>query len=99
MSVVVIVWVHANIAAIGDVKIKWPGLHNAVFVSLYHKPYAAIWDFQPLGTGTAILLSAIITAALTRTGVGDFFECVVKTGRQTWIAIVTVMMIVEPRTC
>ncbi len=94
VSVVVIVWVHANIAAIGDVKIKWPGLHNAVFVSLYHKPYAAIWDFQPLGTGTAILVSAIITAALTRTGVGDFFECVVKTWRQTWIAIVTVMMIV-----
>lgn len=50
VSVVVIFWVHANIAAIGDVKIKWPGLHNAVFVSLYHKPYAAIWDFQPLGT-------------------------------------------------
>ncbi|UEP27835.1 MULTISPECIES: L-lactate permease [unclassified Burkholderia] len=94
VSVVVIVWVHANIAAIGDVKIKWPGLHNAVFVSLYHKPYAAIWDFQPLGTGTAILLSAIITAVLTRTGIGAFFECVVKTWRQTWIAIVTVMMIV-----
>ncbi|KWH10167.1 lactate permease [Burkholderia territorii] len=94
VSVVVIVWVHANVAAIGDVKIKWPGLHNAVFVSLYHKPYAAIWDFQPLGTGTAILLSAIITAALTRTGIGAFFECVVKTWRQTWIAIVTVMMIV-----
>jgi lactate permease len=94
VSVVVIVWVHANIAAIGDVKIKWPGLHNAVFVSLYQKPYAAIWDFQPLGTGTAILVSAIITAALTRTGVGAFFECVVKTWRQTWIAIVTVMMIV-----
>ena len=65
-----------------------------MFVSLYHKPYAAIWDFQPLGTGTAILVSAIVTAALTRTGVGDFFECVVKTWRQTWIAIVTVMMIV-----
>ncbi|WP_455776695.1 L-lactate permease, partial [Burkholderia stabilis] len=90
----VIVWVHANVAAIGDVKIKWPGLHNAVFVSLYHKPYAAVWDFQPLGTGTAILLSAIITAALTRTGVGAFVECVVKTWRQTWIAIATVMMIV-----
>ncbi|MGU7769688.1 L-lactate permease [Burkholderia sp. MR1-5-21] len=94
VSVIVIVWVRANIAAIGDVKIPWPGLHNAVFVTLYHKPYAAIWDFQPLGTGTAILLSAIITAAWTRTGPGDFFGCVAKTWRQTRIAIVTVMMIV-----
>jgi lactate permease len=61
VSVIVIVWVHAGIAMIGDTKIKWPGLHNAVYVSLYHKSYAAIWDFQPLGTGTAILLAAIVT--------------------------------------
>ncbi|RDU95464.1 L-lactate permease [Trinickia dinghuensis] len=94
VSVVVIVWVHANIASIGDMKIKWPGLHNAVYVSLYHKSYAAIWDFQPLGTGTAILLSAIVTAVWSRMRVGDFFSCVAVTWRQTRIAIATVMMIV-----
>ncbi|CAD6562045.1 L-lactate permease [Paraburkholderia kirstenboschensis] len=94
VSVVVIFWVHADIASIGDVKVQWPGLHNAVFVTLYNKPYAAVWDFQPLGTGTAILIAALITAAWTRTGVGAFFECVVKTWRQTRIAILTVMMIV-----
>jgi len=94
VSVVVIFWVHANIAMIGDVKIKWPGLHNAVYVSLYKKPYAAIWDFQPLGTGTAILLAAIITAVVSRLSVADFFSCIAATWRQTRIAIVTVMMIV-----
>ncbi len=94
VSVVVIVWVHAGIAAIGDVKIKWPGLHNAVYVSLYHKPYAAIWDFQPLGTGTAILLSAIVTAVWSRLPFADFFRCAAVTWRQTRIAIATVMMIV-----
>lgn len=94
VSVVVIFWVHADIASIGDVKVQWPGLHNAVFVTLYNKPYAAVWDFQPLGTGTAILVAALITALWTRTGVGAFFECVVKTWRQTRIAILTVMMIV-----
>ncbi|RQP33128.1 L-lactate permease [Burkholderia ubonensis] len=94
VSVIVIVWVRANIAAIGDVKIHWPGLHNAVYVTLYQKPYAAVWDFQPLGTGTAILLAAIVTAAWTRTGAGDFLGCVAKTWRQTRIAIATVMMIV-----
>jgi lactate permease len=94
VSVVVIFWVHADIAAIGDVKVQWPGLHNAVFVTLYNKPYAAVWDFQPLGTGTAILVAALITAVWTRTGVAAFFDCVVKTWRQTRIAILTVMMIV-----
>ncbi|TAM49276.1 MAG: L-lactate permease [Paraburkholderia sp.] len=94
VSVVVIFWVHANIAMIGDVKIKWPGLHNAVYVSLYKKPYAAIWDFQPLGTGTAILLAAIITAVVSRLSVANFFSCIAATWRQTRIAIVTVMMIV-----
>ncbi|MGF6937376.1 lactate permease [Paraburkholderia sp. UCT70] len=94
VSVVVIVWVHAQIATIGDLKVQWPGLHNAVFVTLYNKPYAAVWDFQPMGTGTAILLAAIITTLWTRTGLGDFFGCVVKTWRQTRIAIATVMMIV-----
>ncbi|AOJ07668.1 L-lactate permease [Burkholderia mayonis] len=94
VSVIVIFWVHAGVAAIGDMKIKWPGLHNVVYMTLYHKSYAAIWDFQPLGTGTAILLSAIVTTVWTRTGVGSFFGCVAQTWRQTRIAIVTVMMIV-----
>jgi lactate permease len=94
VSVVVIVWVHAQIAAIGDIKVQWPGLHNAVYVTLYNKPYAAVWDFQPMGTGTAILLAAVITSLWTRTGVGDFFGCVLKTWRQTRVAIATVMMIV-----
>jgi len=94
VSVVVIFWVHANIASIGDVKVQWPGLHNSVFVTLYQKPYAAVWDFQPLGTGTAILVAALITAAWTRTGVGSVLECIVKTWRQTRIAILTVTMIV-----
>jgi lactate permease len=94
VSVIVIIWVHANIAAIGDVKIKWPGLHNAVYMTLYKKQYAAIWDFQPLGTGTAILLAAIVTAVWTRLSVADFFRCVAGTWKQTRIAILTVMMIV-----
>ena len=68
--VVVILWTHLKIAAIGQQTIHWPGLHNAVFITLYHKAYAANWAFQPLGTGTAILVAAIITAALRRRGTG-----------------------------
>ena len=50
--------------------------------------------FQPLATGTAILLSAIITAALVGVGPARFVECIGKTARQSWLAIVTVALIV-----
>ncbi|SCC94760.1 Glycolate permease GlcA [Thiomonas sp. X19] len=94
VSVVVIVWVNLKLFLIGDTQVLWPGLNQAVFITLYHKPYVALWDFQPMGTGTAILLSAIIAAAWTRTGAGAFFGCVKRTWVQTRIAIATVMMIV-----
>lgn len=94
ISVVVIVWINLKVFLIGDVKVHWPGLDKAVWITLYQKPYEAIWDFQPLGTGTAILLAAILTAIWTRTGFGDFFDCVARTWKQLWIAIITVMMIV-----
>ena len=64
VSAVVIAWTHLKLFAIGQQTIHWPGLHDAVFITLYGKPYAANWVFQPLATGTAILLSAILTAVL-----------------------------------
>jgi len=94
VTVVVIVWINLKVFAIGDTKVLWPGLNKMVFITLYQKPYVALWDFQPLGTGTAILLSAIIVAAWTRTGIGAFLGCVSRTWVQTRIAIATVMMIV-----
>uniref|UniRef100_A0A8J4M643 L-lactate permease n=1 Tax=Acidicaldus sp. TaxID=1872105 RepID=A0A8J4M643_9PROT len=94
VSVVVIVWTILKVFLIGDMKIAWPGLHNAVFITLYKTPYAAIWDFQPLGTGTAILLSAVIAAALMGVGPGRFIQAIVDTWRQTRIAILTVALIV-----
>ena len=63
VSVTVILWTSFKVAAIGQQNIPWPGLHQAISITLYHdKPYAAIWTFQPLGTGTAILVAAVITA-------------------------------------
>ena len=95
VSVVVIIWTHFKIFAIGQQAIPWPGLHNQVLITLYNdKPYAAVWTFQPLATGTAILLSAVITAALVGVGPGRFFECVGQTWRQSRIAILTVALIV-----
>jgi lactate permease len=95
VSAVVIVWTSFKIFAIGQIGVHWPGLDNAISITLYNnKPYAAVWVFQPLATGTAILLAAIVTALIFRLSVAAFFSCVADTLRQIWIAVVTVCCIV-----
>jgi lactate permease len=95
VSATVILWTVFKLAARGQHNIPWPGLHNAIAITLYHdKPYAAIWNFQPLATGTAVLVACLITAALLRVGPGAFWSCITQTVRQTWLAVVTVMLIV-----
>jgi lactate permease len=69
-------------------------LHNAVFITLYNKAYAANWVFQPLGTGTAILVATIITAATVGVGPGRYVQAIGITWRQSRIAILTVALIV-----
>jgi lactate permease len=95
VTIVVILWTTLNIATIGQQAIPWPGLNKMISITLYNdKPYAAVWTFQPLATGTAILLSAIVTAALVKVGVSGFMRCVAKTIEQAWIAVLTVCLIV-----
>jgi lactate permease len=95
VTIIVILWTTFNIPAIGQQSIPWPGLNKMISITLYNdRPYAAVWGFQPLATGTAILLSALITAGLVGVGVSDFLRCVVKTIQQAWIAVLTVCLIV-----
>jgi len=95
VTAVVIVWTYMKIAAIGQQSIHWPGLDKSVAITLYHdKPYAAVWSFQPLSTGTAILLAAVITALFVGLSPAEFLRCALRTIRQIWQAVVTVMLIV-----
>ncbi|HTC53557.1 MAG TPA: L-lactate permease [Steroidobacteraceae bacterium] len=95
MTAVVIAWSFFGIAAKGQQAIAWPGLHNVIAITLYHdKPYAAIWSFQPLATGTAILITALFVGLLFRICVGDFAYCLMQTCRQLWLAVLTVVLIV-----
>jgi lactate permease len=95
VSATVILWSSFKVAAIGQLNIPWPGLDKAVAITLYHdKPYAAVWAFQPLGTGTAILLAAFVTALLVRLPVAELLRCMVRTARQIWLAVATVMLVV-----
>ncbi len=95
VSAVVIAWTHFKVFALGAQTIAWPGLHNRVLIKLYHdKPYAATYVFQPLASGTAILLSALAVAAMVGVGPGGILRAAVTTWRQARIAILTVALIV-----
>jgi lactate permease len=95
VSATVILWSSFKVAAIGQLNIPWSGLDKAVAITLYHdKPYAAVWAFQPLGTGTAILLAALVTALLVRLPPAELLRCMLRTARQIWLAVVTVMLVV-----
>ncbi|MGA2636390.1 L-lactate permease [Methylocella sp.] len=95
VSAVVILWTHFKVFTIGQQTIPWPGLHNEIAITLYKdKPYAANWVFQPLATGTAILLSTIITSALVGVGPRQYIKCIGATWRQSRLAILTVCFIV-----
>jgi len=95
ISATVILWTTFKVAAIGQQAINWPLLHKAISITLYNdKPYAAVWTFQPLGTGTAILVAAVVTAIFVRMSPSVFAACVAQTVRQTWMAVLTVMLIV-----
>jgi lactate permease len=94
VALVVIIWTLAAVANVGASPIKWPGLHNLVFLTLYNKPYAAIYNFQPLGTGTAILVTVILTAIVLGLSPALFFQALADTWKQLRFAILTVVLII-----
>jgi lactate permease len=94
MCAVVILWTIFKVAGMGQQNIQWPGLHNQVFITLYNKPYAAIWAFQPLATGTAVLVTAIITALAVGMGPKGFILAFTTACKQTALPALTVVAIV-----
>jgi lactate permease len=94
VSAVVIAWTSWDVPRFFAARIAWPHLHHAVYITLYGRPYDAIWSFQPLATGTAILAASLITAALVGCGPRALCEAVALTWRQSRLTILTVGLIV-----
>jgi lactate permease len=94
MAAVVILWTIFKVAGMGQQAVQWPGLHNQVFITLYGKPYAAIWSFQPLATGTAVLVTAILTALAVGMGPRGFITAFVTAFKQVLLPTLTVVAIV-----
>jgi lactate permease len=68
ISVVMIAWSYFKLFPLGQVLVPIPGLHDQVLISLYQKPYAAVFTFQPLVGGTAVLVTVLLTALVFRAG-------------------------------
>lgn len=97
VSALVIAWTFLAIPTRGALSIHWPGLDGQIYLTLYNRPYAAVYAFQPLGTGTAILFSVIITAiVMVITGASPMIilQALGDSWRQLRFAILTVMLIV-----
>ena len=95
LTAIIIGWAYFGVAAKGQMGIPWPGLHNAISITLYHdKPYAAIWSFQPLATGTAVLVGCLLVSLMFRVSPRAFAQCVAQTFHQIWLAVITVVLIV-----
>ncbi|HET8854060.1 MAG TPA: L-lactate permease [Ktedonobacteraceae bacterium] len=97
VSAVVIVWTFLLVANVGLKKLNVLGLDKAVYLTLYHKPYAAIYNFQPLGTGTAILVAVALTALVVIASGSNpkvVAVALADTWRQLRFAILTVMLII-----
>lgn len=94
LSITVILWLHLGLPRLGQVQVSWPGLHNAIFITTYHKPYAAIWTVQPLGAGTAIMMASMLTCWLVGLKPKDFLRAFGLAGRQIRIPAFTTALTV-----
>jgi len=94
LSVVMVLWSSLKFLQFGQSTIPIPALHNGALITLYQRLYAALYIFQPLAAGTAVLVTTIITAFCLRTRPGVFFHSGVKALRQLRIPGLTVIVIV-----
>ena len=63
---VMVAWSYFKLFQVAQRNVPVPYLHNVVFIALYRKLYAAVYQFQPLAAGTAALTATILTALVFR---------------------------------
>lgn len=94
LAVVMILWSYFEIFQKFQVSVPVPLLHDSVYISLYQKPYAAIYTFQPLAAGTAALTATMIAALLLGASPRTFVRSGWTTLRQLLLPGLTVVLIV-----
>jgi len=94
LSLVIVMWSSVDLVRLGQRILAIPALHNAVLITLYQKPYAALYAFQPLGVGTAVLVTTILTAVFLRARPRIVLLSGAKAARQLRVPGTTVVLIV-----
>ncbi|HET7205441.1 MAG TPA: L-lactate permease [Terriglobales bacterium] len=94
LSAVMAMWSYLKVFQKGQITIPVPSLHNAVFITLYQKPYSALYSFQPLTGGTAVLATTVLIALAFRVRPRTFLSSGFKTLRQLQVPGFTVLLIV-----
>lgn len=94
LSLVMVLWSHLQLFGKGQINVQVPQLHNGVFITLYQKPYAALYAFQPLAAGTAVLAATLLTAVFFRVQPRVLLESGRKTLQQLRLPGLTVILII-----
>ena len=94
LATVMVAWSYSHLIPRGQQNLPVPHLHNAVFLTLYNKPYTAVFPFQPLAAGTAGVVAMLLTALLLRATPRVVARSGIKTLRQLRMPALTVGLIV-----
>lgn len=94
LAAVMILWSSLKLLQRGQITLAIPLLHNGVLITLYQKPYSAIYSFQPLGAGTAAVAATALTALCLRVRGQVLWKSGSKALRQLQVPGLTVMLIV-----
>lgn len=94
LAAVMVFWSYFHLLGVGQKNLIIPFLHNGIFITLYKRPYAAAFAFQPLAAGTGGLTALLLTALLFRIAPGTVAKSGIKTLRQVSRSGLTVGLIV-----
>ncbi len=94
LSAVMVLWSYLKLFQKWQFTFAVPHLHNAVLITLYGKPYAALYTFQPLATGTAAVMATALVAICLRVQPSVFIRTGIKTLAQLRVPGLTVLVIV-----
>lgn len=94
VSAVVIAWIFLKFNLQEQQIIKWPMLNGEIFNPGSAKPLTITQTFQPLGTGTAILVSVVLSSLALLATPAQIGRALARTWTQLAFPILTVVLII-----
>ena len=94
LALVIVAWSYFNVALAGQIVVAIPRLHDGVLISFSGRPYAALLQFQPLASGTAVLATVALTVLWFRVRPALVMQAGSTTLRQMRVPGFTVLFIV-----